>query len=83
MLGELSRCRGKLRVRLSLAVSDNSRALCTREDKSCSNVAIRASVRKSILCFKGLLTSNNRRLAEYRGGLKLPTAVIFFKMELL
>ena len=76
-VGELSRCRGKLRVHFSLAVSDNSRALCTQEDKSCSNVAIRASVRKSILCFKGLLTSNNRRLAEYREALKLLTAELF------
>lgn len=81
--GELSRRRGKLREQLSLAVSDNSRAPHTQKDKSCPNVAILASVRKSILCFKGLLTSSNRRLAEYRGALKLLTAVIFFKVELL
>lgn len=80
---ELSRCRGKLREHLLLAISDNSRAPHTREDKSCSNVAIMASVRKSILCFKGLLTNNNRRLAEFGGALKLLTAVTFFKVELL
>lgn len=62
---------------LSVVVKDKSRALCTGEDTSCSNVAIRASVRISILCFKGLLTSNNRRLAEYRGALKLVTADLF------
>lgn len=59
----LSRCK----ERTSVVVYHKSKALCTGED-------FRASVRKSILCFKGLLTSNNRRLAEYREALKLPTA---------
>lgn len=68
----LSRCKESTSLLLS-----KSRALCTGEDTSCSNVAIRASVRLSILCFKGLLTSNNRRLAEYRGALKLVTADLF------
>lgn len=50
------------RKHLSVVVWVKSKALCTGEDTSCSNVAIRASVRKSILCFKGLLTSNNSRV---------------------